>query len=422
LFAAPLIRRMARRLAHETGSAFGGVFRRRILAGFAVLAVLALVGYWLWSRMAGERDSAEPPEIPPVTVTAARAEAEVWRTELDAIGNLVAMHGVQVTAEVAGMVETIGFESGAEVAQGATLVQFNTDIDRARLARLEAEAEQARRDLVRIRELTQRRFASESEREQAATRVETLEAQVREQRVLIGKKRIEAPFAGILGLRYVNLGQYLEPGEAVVDLQSIAPIYVDFTLPARHYGVVGPGLPIRVRVDAYPDRAFEGEISAVSPRVEQETHNFNVRATLPNRERLLRPGMFADVIVTLPDERRVVTVPATAVSYSPYGDVAFLIREEEDAAPPPGDYSDRQENRVGPATSSAPAPDQRIYRVQRVFVTAGERRGLRVEIRKGIEPGDRVVTSGQLKLSDGARVLISDRDVLPEVDPIPKGP
>lgn len=417
-----MIRRMAQRLAHEKESVFGGVFRWRILAGFAVLAVLALVGYWIWSRMAGERGSEEPPEMPPVTVTAARAEVEVWRTELDAIGHLGAVQGVQVTTEVAGMVEAIGFESGAEVEQGSTLVQLNTDIDRARLARLEAEAEQARRDLARIRELAQRRFVSESEREQAATRVETLEAQVREQRVLIGKKRIEAPFSGVLGLRYVNLGQYLEPGQAVVDLQSIAPIYADFTLPARHYGVVGPGLPIRVQVDAYPDRPFEGEISAVSPGVEQETHNFNVRATLPNSDRLLRPGMFADVIVTLPDRRRVVTVPATAVSYSPYGDVVFLIREEEDGATPPGDHAGRRENRVDPATSSASASGQRIYRVQRVFVTAGERRGIRVEIRKGIEPGDRVVTSGQLKLSDGARVLISDEDVLPEVDPIPKGP
>jgi membrane fusion protein (multidrug efflux system) len=414
---------MSRSTARKTASALTARFgQRSSFAGLAVLVILVLVGYWLWSRIAGEWGSAGPPEIPPVTVTAAQAEVEIWRTELDAIGHLVAVHGVQVTTEVAGMVETIGFESGAEVEQGATLVQFNTDIDQARLERLEAEAEQARRDLARIRELAQRRFVSQSEREQAATRVETFEAQVREQRVLIGKKRIEAPFAGILGLRYVNLGQYLEPGQAVVDLQSIAPIYADFTLPARHYGVIGPGLPIRVQVDAYPDRPFEGEISAVSPKVEQETHNFNVRATLRNRERLLRPGMFADVVVTLPDERRVVTVPATAVSYSPYGDVAFLIREGEDAALPPGDHADRRKNRVDSATSFAPAPDQRIYRVQRVFVTAGERRGIRVEIRKGIEPGDRVVTSGQLKLSDGARVVISDRDVLPNIEPVPKGP
>jgi len=403
---------MARRSAHETESAFGrGIRWRRILSGLAALAVLAGAGYWLWTESGGERRPPELPQIPPVTVTAARAEAEIWRTELNAIGNLVAVHGVQVTTEVAGMVETIGFESGAEVEQGATLVQFKTDVDRTRLARLEAEAEQARRDLARIQELTQRRFASESEREQAATRVETFEAQVREQRVLIGKKRIEAPFAGILGLRYVNLGQYLEPGQAVVDLQSIAPIYADFTLPGRHYGAVGPGLPIRVQVDAYPDQDFEGEISAVSPKVDPETHNFSVRGTLPNRARLLRPGMFADVVATLPDERRVVAVPNTAISYSPYGDVAFLIREEipEDGAP-------------APPSGNPDAPGKRIYRVERVFVAIGERRGLQVEILKGVAPGDRVVTAGQLKLSDGARVVISDRDVLPEVDPIPKGP
>ncbi|BBA33984.1 secretion protein HlyD [Methylocaldum marinum] len=409
---------MSRSTARKTASALAARFRQRTT--LVVLAVLALVGYWLWPRIAGVRGSAEPPEIPPVTVTAAHAEAEVWRTELDTIGNLVAVHGVQVTTEVAGMAETIGFESGAEVEQGAPLVRFNTDIDRARLERLEAEAEQARRDLVRIRELGQRRFASESEREQAATRVETLEAQVREQRVLIGKKRIEAPFAGILGLRYINLGQYLEPGQAVVDLQSIVPIYTDFTLPSRHYGVIGPGLPVRVRVDAYPDQVFEGEISAVSPQIDRGTHNFSVRATLPNSDRLLRPGMFADVIVTLPDEHRVVTVPNTAISYSPYGDVAFLIREENpagEAAPaPPSD------NRVEPAVSSSETRDARVYRVERVFVTTGERRGLKVEIRKGIAPGDRVVTSGQLKLGDGARVLISDREVLPDIDPIPEEP
>jgi len=393
------------------------------LSGLAVLAVLAGAGYWLWTESGGERRPPELPQIPPVTVTAARAEAEIWRTELNAIGNLVAVHGVQVTTEVAGMVETIGFESGAEVEQGATLVQFKTDVDRARLARLEAEAEQVRRDLARIQELTQRRFASESEREQAATRVDALEAQVREQRVLIGKKRIEAPFAGILGLRYVNLGQYLEPGQAVVDLQSIAPIYADFTLPGRHYGAVGPGLPIRVQVDAYPDQDFEGEISAVSPKVDPETHNFSVRGTLPNHERLLRPGMFTDVVVTLPDERRVLAVPNTAINYSPYGDVVFVIREGGGAAPAlPAGGADDSGNPDDSAVSSARAPDQRIHRVQRVFVTTGERRGLRVEILKGVAPGDRVVTAGQLKLSDGARVVISDRDVLPEVDPIPKGP
>jgi len=407
---------MARRSAHETEGTFGEGFRqRRILASLAVLVILAVAGYWLWSRIADEREPSEPTQIPPVTITAARAEIGIWRTELGAIGNLVAMHGVQVTTEVAGMVQTIGFESGTEVEQGETLVQFNTDVDRAQLERLEAEAEQARRDLARIQELTQRRYASQSEREQAATRVETLEAQVREQRVLIGKKRIEAPFSGILGLRYVNLGQYLEPGQAVVDLQSIAPIYVDFTLPGRHYGAVGPGLPIRVQVDAYPDRDFEGEISAVSPKVDPDTHNFSVRGTLPNRERLLRPGMFTDVVVTLPDERRVVAVPNTAVSYSPYGDVVFLIREGGDAAPPPAGNPDGNENPVE-------APDERIYRVERIFVTTGERRGLRVEVLKGVEPGDRVVTSGQLKLSDGARVVISDRDVLPDVEPVPKGP
>lgn len=417
------MRRMARRSAHETESAFGSGGRWRILVGLAVLAVLALVAYWLWSQIVGKRGPAEPFEIPPVTVTAARAEPEIWRTELDAIGNLVAVHGVQVTTEVAGMVETIGFESGAEVEQGATLVQFKTDVDLARLERLEAEAEQARRDLARFRELAQRRFVSQSEREQAATRVETFEAQVREQRVLIGKKRIEAPFSGVLGLRYVNLGQYLEPGQAVVDLQSIAPIYTDFTLPGRHYGVIGPGLPVRVRVDAYPDQVFEGEISAVSPQIDRETHNFSVRATLPNRERLLRPGMFTDVVVTLPDERRVLAVPNTAISYSPYGDVVFVIREGGGAAPAlPAGGADDSGNPDDSAVSSARAPDQRIHRVQRVFVTTGERRGLRVEILKGVAPGDRVVTSGQLKLSDGARVLISDRDVLPEVDPIPKGP
>ena len=410
---------------------FGGRFRRRrILAGLAVLAVLVVAGYWLWARIVDERKPPEPSQIPPVTVAAARAEAEIWRTELDTIGSLVAVHGVQVTTEVAGMVEAIGFESGAEVEQGAALVQFNTDVDRARLERLEAEAQQARRDLARARELVQRRFVSQAELEQAATEVETLEAQVREQRVLIGKKRVEAPFAGVLGLRYVNLGQYLEPGQAVIDLRSIAPIYVDFTLPGRHYAEVGPGLPIRVRVDAYPERVFEGEVSAVSPEIDRETRNFSVRGSLPNRERLLRPGMFADVVVTLPDERRVVAVPATAISYSPYGNAVFLIGDElpaEEAGPkpdgqtvpaPPGGFDGNK----NPEASSAEVPAGRVYRVERAFVTAGERRGLWVEILKGVEPGDRVVTSGQLKLGDGARVVISDQDVLPEVEPIPKGP
>jgi membrane fusion protein (multidrug efflux system) len=287
----------------------------------AVLGALTLVaiGYVAWRTYGGEGPSAPPAGRPPVAVVVATATARVWQTQVSAVGTLVAVQGVQVTSEVPGMVRAIHFQSGASVRPGTLLVELDAAADRARLASLVAQLEQARADDTRNRRLAERGLISTAEAEQSATAVETLAAQVQEQRTLINKKHIEAPFAGELGIRLVNLGQFIAAGQPIVLLQSIAPIYVNFALPEARYPTITRGQAVEVSVDAFPERQFAGTVHAISPEVSEATRNFDVQALLPNEECLLRPGMFAQVTVGLSEGRDVVTVPATAISYSPQG-------------------------------------------------------------------------------------------------------
>jgi RND family efflux transporter MFP subunit len=348
---------------------------KRIAIG-ALLLALAAAAIVFWRARPGE-PPAQGPQLPPATVAAARAEQELWRTRIEAVGSLQAERGVEVTTEAAGIVSAIRFDSGERVRAGEVIIELNAKADRARLATLASQLEQARADLARNRRLAKGGAVSRVQLEQSQTAVETLQAQVIEQHALLERKTIEAPFAGELGIRLVDLGELVQPGAPIVTLQQIAPILVDFSLPERHYGRLAAGQPIELRVDAHPRRAFAGTVSAINPRVDAQTRNFRVQGRLPNEERLLRPGMFASLAVILPDEREVVTVPATAVTYSPSGDSVFVVRESQTVA--------------------------------RLPVKTGERRGARVAILEGVAPGDRVVTAGQLKLFEGAPVTIAQR-------------
>jgi membrane fusion protein (multidrug efflux system) len=274
-----------------------------------------------------------------------------------------------------------------------------------------AQLDQARADDTRNRRLVECGLISTAEAEQSATAAETLAAQVQEQRTLINKKLIEAPFAGELGIRLVNLGQFITAGQPIVPLQSIAPIYVNCALPEARYPAITRGQAVEVSVDAFPERQFTGTVNAISPEVSGVTRNFNLQALLPNEARLLRPGMFAQVTIALSEHHDVVTVPATAISYSPQGDAVFVVEPPDVATPgvpiePPG----MPDNGTQEAAAGHPPSPANLPTVRRTLVQVGERRGTDVAILAGVAAGERVVTAGQIKLYDGAPVSISSAD------------
>ncbi|MFA9461351.1 efflux RND transporter periplasmic adaptor subunit [Thiohalorhabdus methylotrophus] len=334
---------------------------------------------------------------PPSTVTTYEAEATTWQPELHAVGSLQAVRGVSVSPEVAGRVIDIRFQSGRRVRKGELLVALNTSTEEAELDRLQAQKDLAETQLRRVRELRSKNQTSQAEVDQAAAEVETLSAQIARERTIIDKMNIRAPFSGVVGIRKVDLGQYVSPGTDLVNLQALQPLYVDFTLPQQNLRHIREGMPVELTVDTYPDRTFRGEITALDPRVAQSTRNFAVRATLENKEKRLRPGMFADVAVQLPEQREVVTLPKTAITSQPYGDSVFVVQEKK-------------------------GPDGKpVKTVTKRFVRTGDRRGSQVAVSEGVSAGETVVTSGQLKLREGARIKVNN-EVRPDSNPSPTPP
>lgn len=322
---------------------------------------------------------------PPVSVTAREAATDTWRPVLTVVGSFQAVQGVQVTGEVSGLVTDIRFESGQEVSKGEPLVQMDTRADRDSLASLLAARDLAEIQFERMQTLVQRNMTPQSDLDEARAKYKQARAEVARQQTLIEKKTIKAPFAGVLGLRQVNLGQYLAPGTPIVRLQSLDPIYVRFSLPQQNLQDVHPEQKVEVRVDAWPETEFTGIITAIEPSVGETTRNFRIQATLDNPDKKLKPGMFARVAVQLPSKNEVVTLPQTAVKFNPYGDVIFVLEKSEEEM-----------------------KGQPVYTASRRFVSTGEKRGDQLAINQGIEPGDLVVTVGQHKLRQGSRVLINN--------------
>lgn len=320
---------------------------------------------------------------PPATVSATEARSVVWQPRLAAVGSLSAVQGVDVSNEVAGIVESINFESGQPVGEGDILVQLDDDREQAELPGLEARANLRRSNLKRTRSLIERELTSEENLETALSEVQEAESAVASLRATIAKKAVRAPFDGILGIRQINLGQFLPAGTPIVTLQHLDKVYADFTLPEKYLDRVEAGQDVEVRVSTWPDRTFAGEINAVSVKVDVSSHNFAVQATIDNPEHLLKPGMFADVAVLAGERRSVVAVPDTAISYSLYGDAIYVVKEVEGGEKP-------------------------ALKVEERFVTIGETHAGWTEVLEGVEAGERVVTAGQLKLRDGASVNVNN--------------
>lgn len=390
------------------------MLRRNLFLVVVLLAVAGAGAWWLFFRDKGGPQGPQTAAMPPTTVSTMPAKRDTWRETIHVVGSLRAVQGVDVTTELAGLVRDIRFDSGDSVSAGDLLVQLDTDADQAQLQGYEAQAQWSQAQLVRQQALVRTQAASRAALDQAQAQYKQATANVAYQRAIIDKKTIRAPFAGQLGIRMVDRGQYLSPGTAIVTLQALDPIRVEFTLPQQDLDRVKIGGPLRIAVDTYPGKPFEGKITAVSSRADVQTRNFPIEGVLPNRDRLLRPGMFTSVEVVLPGEREVITLPQTAINFSPYGNSVFVVAE---AQPAPGQNGPAVAGGSPGGAEAATAPKAGLVAQQR-FVKTGETRGDQVEILEGVKEGERVVTSGQFKLRDGAPVVI-DNKVQPTNNPAP---
>jgi len=333
---------------------------------------------------------------PPQTVSATQAVYSEWTQRREAVGTVRALRGADLSAEVAGIVEDIRFQQGDEVKAGTPLVQLRAQDDIARLQSLQAAAELARITYRRDQEQFKVKAVSQQVLDTDAANLEQAVANANQQQALLNKKTIRAPFAGRLGVRLVDPGQYLEAGTAVVTLQALDPIFVDFLLPQQALGELRPGESVDVRTDAYPGQAFRGEVIVVNPKVEGDTRNVQVRAQLPNPEKRLLPGMYAQVSLTVGEPRRHLTLPRTAIAFNPYGATVFKLVEE-------GRDDKGQPKLVA----------------KQNFVKTGDARGDQVAVLEGVQEGEQVVTSGQMKLRNGTPVKVDNTNP-PGNDPTPQ--
>jgi membrane fusion protein, multidrug efflux system len=371
--------------------------RRMILMLGVVSVLLTALGFVKFRQVQSAVQAGAAFQPPPEAVTSVVARQERWTGSMNMIGSVEAVHGVTVSADLAGSVERISFESGQSVRAGDVLVELDTRQERAQLASLEAQHDLARVTFGRMQQLVNEGVISRVEYDQASTQQRATEANVAEIRATIERKTIRAPFSGILGIRKVNLGQYLSSGSPVVPLQSLNPIYVNFGVPQQEIGQVRVGRTLRVTAEELAGQEFTGRVTAIDSVVDQATRNIQVQATLSNPQGKLRPGMFVEVGVVLGGGRPVITLPASAISYAPYGDSVFVITDLKD-------------------------PKGQTYRgVRQQFVKIDGSRGDQIAVVSGVKPGDEVVSSGVFKLRNGAAVQINNK-VQPENNPAPKPP
>jgi multidrug efflux system membrane fusion protein len=331
---------------------------------------------------------------PPSSVSIAEAKSEVIPNLLTAVGGLAAVHQVDVTSDVSGRITDIMFAPGATVKAGNPLVQLFDAPDQADLANFKAQATVAQLSLDRAKQLASRQFGPQATVDSAQAAYDQAQAGIAKTEAIISQKLVRAPFDGELGVRHVEVGQFLTAGTQIVTLTDLSTLYANLTVTEKDSAALKVGQTVRILVDAYPGRTFEGKITAIEPQIATDTRNIRVQATLENPDHILKPGMFATTTVVLPDKPAVVTIPETAVDYTLYGDSVFLITEKK-------------------------ADDGKTsLTAVRTFVRSGNRIGGRAEILSGLKPGDRVVAVGQLKLQSGAAVAISP-DAPP---PIPANP
>jgi len=353
-----------------TGIVFGGVFGMK----------------WFGGKMMNQYFDNMP--MPPAVVSSATAKSETWAASLSGVGTVVASNGADVTTESGGIIAALHFESGARVKKGDLLVTLSAGTERADLARLQAQADLAKSEYARLERLYKLDAISKSELDRAQADLSAARAGADAQRAKLAQKQIRAPFSGQLGIRQVNVGQYLSAGTPIVSLQAINPVFVDFTLPEQNQAAVEKGQTVTVVVDSQPGRTFSGVISAIEPMMDSKTRNFKVRARFDNADEALRPGLFARASIGLAKTASVVTIPQTSVSYNPYGNSVYVIQSVKGKA------------------ADGKVTDELV--VRRRFIKTGETRGDLVVVTDGLKAGEQVATSGLLKLQNDSKVKINN--------------
>ena len=319
------------------------------------------------------------------TVSTYIAAMQEWRPQFIAVGSLTAVLGADLAPEVNGIVKQIYFRSGKDVKKGTLLLELNADSDSARLESLKAMEDLAGKTLTRDREQFKVQAVSQATIDTDMANLKSMQAQVAEQQALLDKKFIKAPYEGRLGIRMVDLGQYISPGQKIVTLQALDPIFIDFFLPQKDISRVKVGQKISVKVDAFPDKDFMGEISTINPKVDESTRNVLVRASIANPDKKLLPGMFATARVDIGDKQNYITLPQTGISYNPYGNYVYVITEK------------------GKDAKGKPE-----FKVKQRFVTTGDTRGDQIAVINGIKVGETVVIAGQNKLKNDTPIIINN--------------
>jgi membrane fusion protein, multidrug efflux system len=364
-----------------------------IIGAIAIIGVLAGIKFLQIGRMTSQAAQFAPP---PVTVTTADVRTELWESLLTSVGSLTAVQGITVTAERPGKVVHIVFEPGTKVQQGDLLVRQNTSSEEAQLRAEEATVVLERKNLNRLSKLLDEKTIAKSQYDDTLAKFKQAIARADNIRAEIAKKTIRAPFAGRLGIRLIDLGQFLNEGDPIVSLQSMDPIFVDFSLPQQELNQITTGLTVRVTINALPDHVIKGEITAINPQVDAATRNIQIQATVKNPEERLRPGMFVTVAVVLPAQNEFHTIPATSVLYAPYSDSVFVVEDKKD----------EKSGHTG-----------KVVRQQ--FVRLGEKRGDYVAILSGLKEKETVVSTGVFKLRNGQSVVV-DNTLAPEFKLSPK--
>jgi len=351
----------------------GGIFGFKIFQGMMIKKYMAAAG------------------APAQTISTIKAATQEWQSHLDAVGSIHAINGADLSSEIAGIIETIDFESGAEAKEGQILAHLRAEDDIAKLNALQAVAKLAELTFERDQKQLKAQAVSQAVVDTDIANLANAGAQVAQQQAIVDKKTIRAPFNGRLGIRQINLGQYLNPGTPIVTLQQMDPIYIDFTLPEQALSQIEVGQKAVARLDNDEKQSFEGKITAINSKVDEATRNIQVRATFKNPDEKLLPGMFANVALDIGAPQKNVTLPQTAITFNPYGSTIYVVDNTDPAKPV----------------------------AKQTFVTTGAVRGDQIVILTGVKEGDEVVTAGQLKLRNGAPIKVNN-EIQPSNDPNPK--
>jgi len=371
----------------------------------AVVLFIAGLGLFKFMQIRAGMAMGEMFAPPPAAVSTLVAKPQTWQPVLSAVGSLKAVNGVVVSTDLAGIVTEIAFESGTPAKKGDLLVKLDTRQEQAQLVQAQAKLDWAKLNLDRQKDLYAKKTVAQSDYDAAVTEYRQDEAAVDNAKALVARKTITAPFDGLLGIRQVNLGQYINVGASIVPLQSLDPIYVDFSIPQQQLVQVAVGKKIRLKASGIEGKEFEGEITSIDSLVDLATRNVTVEATVKNSEATLRPGMFANVEVLLPQQEGVISIPSTAINYAPYGNSVFIVKESK------GDDGKPKMDKAG----------KPVKIVEEQFIKTGASRGDQVSVLSGVKEGDEVVTSGVFKLRAKAPVNVNNV-VQPGNDPNPKPP